>query len=61
MQVIPNKWIEKLRKKKDAETAASYKAEIFDSWDVANNETRIERYTKAAKSVYVKTLRGIRK
>jgi hypothetical protein len=58
MDVIKNKWIEKVRKKKDPETAPSYAAIRVDEMD---ESTPRKCHTNAARARYKHTLRGVRK
>lgn len=61
MPVIPNRWIEKARKKRVQETAAAYGSDDFDTFAVVNNKPLATRQTSAARAAYSKTLRGVRK
>ncbi len=57
MGVILNKWIEKVKKKKEHETAPSYDS-ISDS-EIKNVGEK--RHTIASRGMYKHTLRGVRK
>jgi len=61
MSVIPNKWIEKKKKKKEHETAPSYESDPFADNLPYNSKKPLKRCTNAARAILVKTLRGIRK
>ena len=58
MATIANSWVEKQKKKKVAETAPAYEA-IPES-EISNRKP-VKRFSLAARSTMVKTLRGIRK
>ena len=60
MAVIQNSWIEKERRKKGVETAPSYLYDPEDTWQPVNNP-EAKRHTNAARAIYKKSLRGIRK
>jgi len=61
MTVILNTWIEKVKKKKAAETAPSY--ESYSKKDDFAHQTRKpkDRHTPSLKVTMTKTLRGVRK
>jgi len=61
MAVIPNRWIEKERKKAAHVTAASYEKDDFDSFSVVNQKPLAKRHSPAARAAYTRTLRGVRK
>ena len=61
MAVIPNKWIEKERKKKTHETAAAYEADPLADVAIYNSKKPVKRFTNAARATLVRTLRGVRK
>ena len=61
MNTIPNKWIEKQKKKKGPETAPAYEFSTKDTWLPSNTEKKPERHSNAARAIYRQTLRGIRK
>lgn len=61
MNTIPNKWVEKEKKKKGQETAPAYEFDDKDTWTPSTIEKTIERHTNAARATYKKTLRGIRR
>jgi hypothetical protein len=59
--VIQNKWVEKEKKKRVHETAASYESDSTDSWLPINPSTKIKRFSNASRATMVRTLRGVRK
>jgi hypothetical protein len=59
MPTIPNKWIEKQRKKKELATAAAYASDPYDILDSDKKPT--SRSTMSLQATMVKTLRGVRK
>lgn len=59
MAVIPNTWVEKVKKKRTHETAPSY--ESYSSPEVMGSKKPTKRHTNALKTNLVKTLRGVRK
>lgn len=61
MNVIPNKWIEKKKKKKENETAPAYASDPYAESLPYNSKKPLKRYTNAARAVLVKTLRGVRR
>jgi hypothetical protein len=61
MQAIPNKWIEKVRVKKEKETAPAYAADKKSSSDLISSDKPKRRFTFASRQTLVKTLRGIRR
>ncbi len=58
IHAIPNKWLEKIKAKKEPETAPSYKQEKYKEMDASKPK---KRFTLASTQSLVKTLRGIRK
>ena len=61
MSVIPNKWVQKEKKKKAPETAPSFGSIPDDTWIPVKSGTPEKRSTTYAKSTMHKTLRGVRK
>jgi hypothetical protein len=61
MNTIPNKWIEKQKKKKGPETAPAYEFSTKDTWIPVGSDKTPKRHTNAARATYRQTLRGIRK
>jgi len=61
MEVIPNKWVEKERKKKKPTTESAYEYIPVDEKDPFNAKRPKKRFSVAARATYVRTLRGIRK
>lgn len=61
MAVIQNTWIEKQKKKKTHETAASYESDPLSESAQYNAKKPLKRYTNASRATMVRTLRGIRK
>ncbi len=59
MSVIQNKWIEKQRKKKGAETAPAYSTAAYDIIDSGSKPEK--RFSNAAGATMTRTLRGVRK
>lgn len=61
MAVIKNSWIEKIKKKKAAETAPAY--ETYSKINDFEHQTRKpkERHTPSLKVTMSRTLRGVRK
>jgi hypothetical protein len=59
MSVIQNKWVEKLRKKKVHETAASYASVDYDIIDSSKKPNK--RSSLASGATMHRTLRGVRK
>jgi len=60
MNTIPNKWIEKERKKRSPETAPSYTTDRTDYFKYSTRKPK-SRHDPAARAIYTKTLRGIRR
>lgn len=61
MSVKQNSWVEKQKKKRTHETAPSYEADHLAESMPYNGKKPLKRFTTAARSVLVRTLRGIRK
>lgn len=61
MPVLLNSWIEKVRKKKTHETAPSYESDHLAESEIFNSKRPAKRSTFAARSILLKTLRGVRK
>ena len=61
MNTIPNKWVEKAKKKKTAETAPAYEFNTKDTWLPINKDKQPAKHTNAARGTYKHSLRGIRK
>jgi hypothetical protein len=61
MSVIQNKWVEKEKKKRVAETAPAFQSVPGDEWLPINTKKKIERHTNAARATLCRTLRGVRK
>jgi hypothetical protein len=61
MAVIPNKWIEKQKKKRTHETAPAYASDPIAESVPIDASKPIKRYTNAARATMVRTLRGVRK
>ncbi len=61
MNTIPNKWIEKAKKKRVTDTAPAYEFDTKDTWLPVNSDKTPKRHTNAARATYRQTLRGIRK
>jgi len=61
MPVIPNKWLEKEKKKKTHETAPAYEFNQVNTWVPSNSKESKDRHTNAARAMYKQTLRGVRK
>lgn len=60
MNTIPNKWLEKVRKKRGHETAPSYASDSTDSFAYSEKKTS-ERHCPASRATMSRTLRGVRK
>lgn len=60
MDAVPNKWIEKARKKKVHETESSYASDRTDSYAIGFKKGA-KRHDPALKVTMIKTIRGIRK
>ena len=61
MTVLQNTWIEKQKKKRTHETAPAYQNDPLAESEIYNTKKPRKRFTLAARTVLVKTLRGIRK
>ncbi len=61
MAVIQNTWVEKQKNKKNQETAPAFETNSKDTWCPVSNKKQIERFTNAARGVFIRTLRGVRK
>lgn len=61
MAVIPNKWVEKQKKKKTTETAPAFESNPGDSWLPVDPKKKVERTSVASRATYKHTLRGVRK
>lgn len=61
MSVILNSWIEKCKKKKQTETAPAFESNPSAVSEIYNTKKPLKRFTIAAHSVVMRTLRGIRK
>jgi hypothetical protein len=59
MSVIQNKWIEKQRKKKGAETAPAFEQAAYDILDSTGKP--LKRFTNASGATMIRTLRGVRR
>jgi hypothetical protein len=60
MDAIPNKWIEKISKKKVHETESAYTSDRTDSYAIGYKKGS-KRHDPALKATMIKTIRGIRK
>ncbi len=61
MAVIPNKWVEKEKKKKTHDTAPAYEFDSKNTWIPSTCDQAPKRHTNAARATYKQTLRGVRK
>ena len=61
MAVIQNKWVEKEKKKKAAETAPAFETDSTDTWQPSKTEKPKARHSPASVATMRKTLRGIRR
>jgi len=61
MPVIQNTWVEKQKKKKVRETAPAYASNHLAESEIYNATKPETRHTHAARCIFVKTLRGVRK
>ena len=59
MAVIPNKWVEKERKKRAHETAPSY--ESYSAPETISAKKPEKRFSTASRVHVVRTLRGVRR
>lgn len=58
MPTIKNSWVEKIKKKKEKETAPAFESVDVDSY---KPDKPIACHTNAARATYKQTLRGVRK
>lgn len=61
MAVIPNKWVEKEKKKRAHETAPAFEIDSTDTWKPSKTEKSKARHSPASIATMRKTLRGIRR
>jgi hypothetical protein len=61
MHSIPNKWIEKIKAKKEPQTEPSYDADPIAATEGISSSKPLKRFSFAARQTLVKTLRGIRR
>jgi IS4 transposase len=61
MAVIPNKWVEKEKKKRVHETAPAFETDSTDTWQTSKTEKSKARHSPASVATMRKTLRGIRR
>lgn len=61
MDTIRNTWLEKIKKKKEPETAPSYESDPLDDTYAYNAKKPKNRFSLPFAGILVKTLRGIRK
>ncbi len=61
METIRNTWVEKIKKKKEHETAPSYDRDPLADTYAHNAKKPKKRFSKPAISSYIRSLRGIRK
>ncbi len=61
MPTIRNTWVEKIKKKKEHETAPSYERDPLSDTYAYNATKPKKRFSVPLKSILVKTLRGVRK
>ncbi len=61
MTVLVNSWIEKIRKRKTHETAPAYESDHLAESEIYNTKRPATRSTVAARSILLRTLRGVRK
>lgn len=61
MAVIPNKWVEKVKKKRAHETAPFYESAPLSESTLLNAKKPEKRNTNAVRATMVRTLRGVRK
>lgn len=61
MATIRNTWVEKIRKKKEHETAPSYSRDPLADTYAHNAKKPKKRFSVPSTSILVRTLRGIRK
>jgi hypothetical protein len=61
MAVIRNSWVEKVKKKKAAETAPAYESYVQKNDFEHQTRKPKERHTPSLKATMSRTLRGVRK
>lgn len=61
MATIRNTWIEKVKRKKEPETAPSYERNPLADTYACNTKKPLKRFSVPAASVLIKTLRGVRR
>jgi|GEM_PF-2373421 len=61
MPTIQNKWIQKERKKREAETAAAYASDKSDSYSIVSLKKPVKRFSLPSYTTMARTLRGVRK
>jgi hypothetical protein len=61
MTVLQNKWVEKIKKKRAQDTAPAYDIDNHDTWQPIKADKIIKRFSHAARTMYTRTLRGVRK
>jgi hypothetical protein len=61
MATIRNTWVEKIKKKKEHETAPSYERDPLADTYAHDAKKPKKRFSVPATSILVRTLRGIRK
>lgn len=61
MAVIPNTWVEKIKKKKAHETAPAYESYAYKNDFEAQTKKPEKRHTPSLKATMTRTLRGVRK
>ena len=61
MATIRNTWVEKIKAKKEHETAPSYGRDPQDDTYAHDAKKPKKRFSVPAKSIFVRTLRGVRK
>ena len=61
MAVIRNKWVEKIKTKKEHETAPAYERDPLADTYAYNAQKPRKRFSNPATAILVKTLRGVRK
>ena len=61
MAVIPNKWVEKEKKKRFHETAPAFEIDSTDTWKPSSTDKPKARHSPASVATMRKTLRGIRR
>jgi hypothetical protein len=61
MPTIANTWVEKVKKKKVAETAPSYESYKYSNDFKTQTKKPEKRHTPSLKATMTKTLRGVRR